>query len=448
MKKNINMTEGKPLRLLFFFALPLMFGNIFQQLYTVVDTAIVGQGVGMQALAALGTVDWLNWVATGIALGYSQGFSVRIAQNYGRKDIEGLKRCVAHSAKLSIIIAIIFTTFGELALPIFLYLLRVPADLIGMASLYTRILWGGFIFSMFYNYSSSVLRAVGDSKTPLISMIIASFTNITLDILFVFYFKWGIAGAAIATITAQCASGIICAFKIYKNPELHFSMKDLNEDTYIIGDLARIGTPVAAKNIIIAVGGMTIQTVVNGFGMAFIAGFTASNKLFGLLEIAAVSYGYAVTTYVGQNFGAKLLNRIKEGMKSAIFLSLITALVIGVIMFVFGREITMIFIASDDPESIVIAGNTAYLYLCTMAASLPALYLIYAYQAALNGMGNTMVSLVSGFIEFFIRAILAFIIGMIGFENGIFGAEVAAWFGSMFYLGYHYYKAIKKLNIN
>lgn len=447
MKKNINMTEGKPLKLIFFFALPLMFGNIFQQLYTVVDTAIVGQGVGMQALAALGTVDWLNWMATGIALGYTQGFSVRIAQNYGRKDIEGLKRTVAHSARLSIVIAIIFTILGELGLPLFLFLLRVPSDLMSMASLYTRILWGGFIFSMFYNYTSSVLRAVGDSKTPLLSMIVACITNIGLDILFVFYFKWGIAGAAIATVIAQCAAGIICAYKIYKTPELHFNKKHLNEDSYITGDLARIGTPVAAKNLIIAVGGMTIQTVVNGFGMAFIAGFTASNKLFGLLEIAAVSYGYAITTYVGQNFGANLLNRIKEGMKSAIFLSIITSLIICIIMFLFGREITMIFIASEDPESIVIAGNTAYLYLCTMAASLPALYLIYVYQAALNGMGNTMVSLVSGFIEFFIRAILAFIIGMIGFENGIFGAEVAAWFGSMIYLGYHYYKAMKKLNI-
>ena len=152
MEKNINMTEGKPLRLMFFFALPLMFGNIFQQLYTVVDTAIVGQGVGMQALAALGTVDWLNWMATGVGLGYTQGFSVRIAQNYGRKDIEGLRRTVAHSARLSIVIAIAFTILGELGLPLFLYLLRVPADLMSMASLYTRILWGGFIFAMFYNF--------------------------------------------------------------------------------------------------------------------------------------------------------------------------------------------------------------------------------------------------------------------------------------------------------
>lgn len=317
-----------------------------------------------------------------------------------------------------------------------------------MASLYTRILWGGFIFAMFYNYCSSVLRAIGDSKTPLIAMIIACITNIGLDVLFVFYFKWGIAGAAIATIVAQCMSGLVCLYKIYKTPILHFNKSHLNEEPYVTGDLARIGTPIAAKNLIIAVGGMTIQTVVNGFGMAFIAGFTASNKLFGLLEIAAVSYGYAVTTYVGQNFGANLLHRIKEGMKSAIALSIITSLIICIIMFVFGREITMIFISSEDPESMIIAGNTAYLYLCTMAASLPALYLIYVYQAALNGMGNTIVSLVSGFIEFFIRAILAFIVGMIGFENGIFGAEVSSWIGSMLYLGYHYYRAIKKLNIN
>ena len=447
MKNNTNMTEGKPLRLIFFFALPLMFGNIFQQLYTVVDTAIVGQGVGMQALAALGTVDWLNWMATGTALGYTQGFSVRIAQNYGRKDYEGLKRTLAHSARLTIIIAIIFTLLGELGLPLFLYLLRVPSDLISMASLYTRILWGGFIFVMFFNYCSSVLRAIGDSKTPLVAMIVACITNIILDILFVLCFHWGIVGAAIATITAQCVSGFVCAVKIYRTPELYFNRSHLKEESYITGDLVRLGTPVAAKNLIIAIGGMTIQTVVNGFGIAFIAGFTASNKLFGLLEIAAVSYGYALTTYVGQNYGANKLERIKEGMNVGILLSIITSIIIAIFMFIFGRDITMLFISSDNPELLIEAGDTAYLYLCVMAASLPALYLIYAYQAGLNGIGNTMVSMTSGFIEFFIRAILAVIIGIIGFESAIFGAEVAAWFGSTIYLGYYYYKEMKQLKM-
>ena len=448
MENNLKMTEGNPLRLIFLFALPLMLGNIFQQLYIVVDTAIVGQGVGIQALAALGTVDWLNWLATGTAIGYTQGFSVRIAQKYGEKDFDGLKRVVAHSAKLTIYIAIIFTILSELGLPLFLYLLRVPSDLIGMGSLYTRILWGGFIFVMIFNYGSAVLRAIGDSKTPLMAMIVACVTNILLDVLFVFYFKWGIAGAAIATVTAQCLSGIVCAYKIYRTPELHFNLSHLKDETYLTGYLARLGTPIAAKNLVITVGGMTIQTVVNGFGMAFIAGFTASNKLFGLLEIAAVSYGYALTTYVGQNYGANKLSRIKEGMNAGILLSIVTAILIGMIMFVFGRDITMLFIASDDPNILTIAGDTAYLYLCTMAACLPGLYLIYAFQAGLNGMGNTMVSMSSGFIEFSIRASLAIIIGIIGYENAIFGAEVSAWIGAMIYLGYHYFKEIKKLNIN
>lgn len=446
MSKNINMTEGKPLKLLFYFALPLMFGNIFQQLYTVVDTAIVGQGVGMQALAALGTVDWLNWMLIGIAQGYTQGFSVRISQNYGRKDMDGLRKTIAHSARLSIGIAIIFTILGELGLPLFLYLLRVPNNLTEMASLYTRILMGGFSAVVFYNYCSSVLRAIGDSKTPLIAMIIAALTNIVLDIIFVFSFDFGIAGAAIATVIAQCLSGAICALKIYKTSELHFNSDHMNNDSYISGDLIRIGTPIAAKNLIIALGGMVLQTVVNGFGMAFIAGFTASNKLYGLLEIAAISYGYAVTTYVGQNFGANKIERIKEGMKSATFLSIITSIMIAILMYIFGRNITMLFISSEDPTLMIEAGNTAYLYLCVMATSLPVLYLLYVYQAALQGMGNSVITMISGMIEFVIRSSLAISIGIIGYENGIFGAEVASWIGAAIYLIFNYKKKIKTFN--
>lgn len=445
MNKNLNMTEGNPLKILFLFALPLMFGNIFQQLYTVVDTAIVGQGVGMEALAALGTVDWLNWMLIGIAQGYTQGFSVRIAQKYGRKDIEGLKKTIGQSAKLSIYIAIIFTLLGELGLPLFLKLLRVPNELIGMATLYTRILMGGFSAVVFFNYCSSVLRAVGDSKTPLIAMIIAAITNILLDMLAVFVLNWGIAGAALATVFAQCLSGVICAIKIFNTSELHFGKEDMKSDSFVFEDLIRIGSPIAAKNVIIALGGIILQTVVNGFGMAFIAGFTASNKLYGLLEIAAISYGYAVTTYVGQNFGANQLTRIKEGMKSATFLSIITSILIAIIMIVFGRHITMLFISSDVEELVVVASNTAYLYLCVMAIFLPVLYLLYVYQAALQGMGNTVISMISGIIEFVIRSDLAILIGSLGYEYGIFSAEVSAWVGAAIYLIYHYYKLMHQI---
>lgn len=446
MAKNINMTQGKPARLLLSFALPLMFGNVFQQLYTVVDTAVVGRGVGMNALAALGTVDWLTWMMLGIAQGYTQGFSVRISQKYGEGDREGLKKMIGQSAVLAVIIAILGTIISQLGLPFFLNLLNVPTDLRPMAALYARTIMGGFTAIMFYNFCAAALRAIGDSKTPLKAMIVAAFTNIVLDMIAVFVLNWGIAGAAAATIAAQCLSGIICAVKIYKTPELRFYRENLKLDSMLSKNLIKIGTPVAAKNIIIALGGMAVQTIVNGFGMSFIAGFTATSKLYGILEIAAISYGYAVTTYIGQNYGAKQMERIKKGMCSAVGLALATSVVISIVMILLGRKITMLFISSEDPALVAAAGNTAYEFLVVMCIGLPVLYMLYVFLSALQGLGNTVIPMLSGIIEFILRVTVAFIVGKIGYESGIFWAESAAWVGAAVFLFAGYRKNMKKMN--
>jgi putative MATE family efflux protein len=444
MTKTVNMTQGKPVKLLFAFALPLMFGNIFQQLYTVVDTAIVGQGVGLSALAALGAVDWFNWMMLGIAQGYSQGFCVRISQKYGEGDLKAVKKVIGQSAVLAIAIAVCGTVIGQLGVPLLMIMLRVPSELVPLSSLYTRIIIGGFAATMFYNFCSAVLRAVGDSKTPLKAMVAASVTNIVLDSIAVFYLGLGIGGAAAATVLSQCLPGVLCAVKMSKTPELGFSKTHMKKDGSMKKDLMGLGTPIALKNIVVAVGGMTVQSVVNGFAMSFIAGFTATNKLYGLLEIAAISYGYAVTTYVGQNYGAAKMNRIKEGMGAAIKLSIVTSILIGGLMLLFGREITMLFISSDSKELLTLAGNTAYTYLSVMSCCLPILYLLYVYMSALQGMGNTIGPLVSGMIEFVIRVGISLVVGYTGFQSGIYGAEVAAWTGSMLFLMVSYYRCIKR----
>lgn len=445
MAKNLNMTQGKPARLIFAFAVPLMFGNVFQQLYTVVDTAIVGQGVGMEALAALGTVDWLTWMMLGIAQGYTQGFSVRISQKYGEGDGRGLKKIIGQSAVLAIIIAVIGTILSQAGLPLFMDLLKVPQDLRPMAALYARTIMGGFPAIMFYNFCAAALRAIGDSKTPLKAMIAASVTNIVLDMIAVFVLHWGIAGAAAATVVSQCISGAICAVKIVKTPELHFGKEYMKPEKAISRDLIQIGTPIAAKNIIIALGGMVVQTVVNGFGMSFIAGFTATSKLYGILEIAAISYGYAVTTYVGQNFGAKRYDRIRSGMRSAVKLALATSVLIATIMILFGRQITMLFISTEDPTLAVAAGNTAYSFLVVMSVCLPVLYLLLVFLSALQGLGNTLIPMLSGIIEFCLRVSVALAVAKIGYESGIFWAESAAWLGAALFLMAGYYRDMKKL---
>ena len=446
MSRTLNMTTGSPMKLLFSFALPLMFGNIFQQLYTIVDTAIVGRGVGMLALAALGTVDWLNWMMLGIAQGFTQGFCIRMSQKFGAQDMDGLKQTLGVSVLLTAIVAVVGTLISQLGLPVFLKWMQVPEYLTASATLYSRIIMGGFTAVCFFNLCSSTLRAVGDSKTPLIAMVVASVTNIVLDIVAVFWLNWGIAGAAAATVLSQTLSGALCAIKIAKTPELRFQKRHLTMNLAMAGDLMGIGIPAAVKNIIIAAGGMVVQTVVNSFdSMSFIAGFTATNKLYGLLEIAALSYGYAVTTYVGQNYGAGLIPRIRSGVRAANTLALLSSVVIGAIMLIFGREITMLFISREDAALALEAGETAYRYLCLMSVSLPILYVLYVYMSALQGMGNTVAPMWSAAFELLIRLTVAFIVAQIGYRNGIFWAEVGAWYGGAATQALGYFLQIRKI---
>ena len=445
MSDTRNMTRGKPLGLLVTFALPLMFGNIFQQLYTVVDTAIVGRGVGMDALAALGTVDWLNWMLLGLATGLTQGFSVRVSQKYGEGDLPALAPILGQSALLSGLIALLCVLLSQLGVPLFLNILRVPGQLRPMATLYIRILFGGFPAMMFFNFCSSMLRAVGDSKTPLIAMAIAALTNIALDALAVFVLGWGIAGAAAATVLAQCLAGTICAVKMTRTPALGFCRQHLAFRPPLAASLLRLGLPVAVKNVIISVGGILLQSIVNGFGMAFIAGYTATNKLYGLLEIAALSYGYAVTTYVGQNYGAGEYGRIRKGVRTALLLCVATALAICLVMIAFGRPITGLFLSADDPAVLAEAASTAYRYLCLMAICLPALYLLYAYQSALQGLGQTAIGLIVGSLELCLRVGFAMLSGALRWAEGLFVAEVSAWIGAAILLCIVYYRHIRRL---
>ncbi len=437
--KNLNMTKGHPGRLLMVFALPLMAGNVFQQLYTVVDTAIVGRGVGMDALAALGTVDWLNWMFLGIAQGFAQGFSVRMSQKLGQGDLEGLKRTLGISAVLSVLVALAALAVAQLGLDRFLDILAVPGDLRPQAALYSRIILLGIPAMVFYNYTASVLRAVGDSKTPLLAMVAAALSNIVLDCVAVFWLDWGIAGAAAATVAAQILAGGLCTVRILKTPILRFRKGHMAWDGAMARDLMGLGVPVAAQNVIISVGGMAMQTVVNRFDTAFIAGFTATNKLYGILEIAASSYGYAVTTYTGQNYGAIRYDRIKKGITWAVIISLATSALIGGLMVLFGREITMLFISREDPVLAAAAGDTAYQYLTVMALCLPLLYLLFAYRSALQGMGNTRIPLLSGVVEFVIRVGGAVLIGITLWQQGMFYAEVSAWAGAAVLLAAAYY---------
>ena len=439
-----NMTQGSPTKLIFSFAIPLMLGNVFQQFYTVVDTAIVGQALGVTALAAMGAADWLNWLVLGMVQGFAQGFSIYMAQRFGAEDHEGLNRSIGATVSLAAVISVVLLVLSQATMKPVLQMMNTPEEVMAGALIYLRIMFAGIPIIMAYNVLASILRALGDSKTPLYAMVIASVINIVLDLLFVLVFRWGIAGAVIATVLAQVFAAVFCLRAVLKIRIIRLKKVYFLPDGQMAKRLLGLGVPVAAQNMIIAIGGMVVQTVVNRYGVLFVAGFTASNKLYGILEIAATSFGYAVTTYVGQNLGANLLGRIKKGMRSATWLAVLTSAVITAVVFLCGRAMVSMFI-SGTPEEVAFSTEVAVYYLRVMAAFLSVLYILHIYRSALMGLGDTVTPMVSGVTEFVMRIAVALILPVFMGQDGIYYAEIAAWAGAAAVLVAVYFVRFNKL---
>lgn len=443
-KRVKDMTTGNPGSLIFFFSVPLILGNIFQQLYTVTDTAIVGKSLGVQALAALGSVDWFNWMILGVVQGFAQGFSILVAQFFGAADEKNLRKSVGNSVILAVISSILIVLLAQLSVNPGIALLKVPEEIRPMSRTYLRIMFFGAPILMAYNLGASVLRSLGDSKTPLLAMVAASVTNIALDILFVVYFHWGVAGAAYATLLAQVISAVYCVIKLRKIPILKLKKADFHLQGALSKKLLVLGFPMVFQNIIISVGGMIVQMVVDGFGVVFIAGFTATNKLYGLLEVAATSYGYAMVTYAGQNYGAGKKKRVRKGMVSAMIIAMITSCMITAFMFLFGRNILSLFI-SAAPEIEEQALDIAFRYLKYMSICLPILYVLHVTRSCIQGMGNTVIPMMSGVAEFIMRTVTSFTLPLLFGEQGIMFAEICAWTGADMVLVPGYYMTLKNM---
>lgn len=432
------MIQGKPGPLILAFALPLMAGNVFQQLYTVADTMVVGKYLGVSALAALGAADGLNWLMLGAIQGLAQGFGVLMAQEFGAGQYDRLRKVIGMAGVLSVVSALILAVVGQLAIRPVLALLQTPAAILNDTQVYLRIMLMGLPVVMAYNLFACILRSLGDSRTPLHAMIIASVANIVLDLLFVMVFHWGIGGAAAATLIAQLVSSLYCMHSICRIELLKMCRQDFRPEGALIGKLLSLGFPMAFQNCIIAVGGMIIQAVVNGFGVVFIAGYTASNKLYGILDIAATSYGYAMITYVGQNLGAGRSKRIRQGMRSATVIAVATSAVIAIVMLGFGRMILSGFI-SGTPEEAGAVMEVAYQYLAIMSVCLPVLYMLHVMRAAIQGMGNTVLPMISGIAEFLMRITVALLLPLVMGEKGIYLADILAWAGADIVLAAGYF---------
>lgn len=427
-----DMTKGNPTSLIIKFTIPLLIGNIFQQFYNLADTFIVGRTLGADALSAVGSTGAVNFLILGFIQGLTGGFTVITAQRFGAGDEKGVKRSIAAVTWLSIISTIIVTAVAVYYTMPLLELMKTIPSIIDDAYAYIVVIFGGMFACVFYNLMSGILRALGDSKTPLIFLVVACILNVILDYVLIVPFKMGVAGAAYATVAAQFISGLAClVFAIKRFPIIRIKKDDFKLDLKFAYSHVRIGLPMAVQFSITALGVMIMQRALNSFGKASVAGYTAAMRIIGIAEQPMISFGVTIGTYVAQNYGAKQYERIKIGIRKCVMLSMSFCFVGCAIMLLFGGQFVSLFISDVTPEIIKQAKVCMFVNSCTFAL----LGLLFIYRNVLQSIGKNLVPTIGGAIELLLRFAVGWSLGYFTFnpELGFFLvclAEPLAWLGA------------------
>ncbi|MER1994214.1 MAG: MATE family efflux transporter [Eubacteriales bacterium] len=432
------------MKLILIFALPILAGNMLQQLYSLVDSLIIGRLLGVTALTAVSASGWLDWAVLSVPMGLAQGYSIHAAQCYGGKRFADLKRSVAQSYLISIAATILLEFASQFLLHPVLVWMNSPDETIRMTENYLRIIYAGLPVVMCVNIFSGFLHALGNSRVPLIALACATTVNIALDWWFVGSLGMGTNGGAYATVLAQVVSAVICFRAVLKIPQLKPEKKDYRPDKKVIRKLVRLGFPIAFQNLIISLGGLILQGVVNAFGFVFMAGYNAAARFQGLIEIAGTALGNAAGTFTGQNFGAGKMDRVREGLRRSAQIGFLLAVSIGLIMVFFGKPLLSLFIREEAGVSDQVMGF-GYDFLRIMAAGLPMLYLLFIYRTTLQGLGDTVVPMVSGFVELALRIGAALLLPMVIGYWGVYLAEIAAWTGAGIFLIIGCYRRLKMI---
>ena len=409
----MDMTKGTPWKNITRFSIPLIFGNIMQQFYTLADAMIVGKVLGYKALAALGSADWLAWFMTSIINGITMGYCTKAAQEKGRQSKDGLFSVSAMCIFLSILLSILLFAVGQVV--------AMPALHLGIP------------LNLFYNTFSALLRADGDSKTPFWAMVVSSITNVVLDALFVLVCGWGVTSAAIATVLAQGVSTCICLMRILRNENLRFTKDYLTPNGSVLASILRYSLPMTFQFCVVATSGLFIQYLTNRQGSTFIAGYTAANKYYGMMEMGAIALAAALLTYTGQNYGAGNAKRIKQGISASLCVSAVISGFVTLLVILFHKPLLSLFI-SADPGTYEEIFHYATQFLFFLGCPLYILYLHHTFRSILQGMGDVMTPIFSGLMQFAFRVSSAFIITYLIGPVGIFAAEPFAWTGSVIYL--------------
>ena len=402
-----NMTEGDPLKLILPFMIPLLIGNVFQQLYNIADVVIVGRTIGVEALAAVGAVTPLFMMTMVLTIGLSNGCTVVTGQRYGAGDMDGMRRSIGTCTVLSVIFTLFIMLVFHLIIDPALVLMNIPPELLADAKAYVMIIVDGLFAMMAYNLLSGIMRSLGDSKTPLYFLIVSSIVNIFLALAFILYLGWGVPGSAIALVIAQAISAILCIVYIYKRfPQLHIGRKDFNLDKEEVWAHLRMGMPMAVQFSVLGVGIIVLQSVCNKFGGQQIAGFTAATRVEQMALQPMISVGIAMAVFTAQNYGARRFDRIREAVRKCSMLSLGFSVFAALCMFLFSEHIIGIFLENPGAEVM----ESAHLYILYTVPVYFFLSQIFIYRNACQGMGIGLVPMLSGFVELVMRSGAAIIL--------------------------------------
>ena len=422
-----NLTVGSPMRLIIGFALPTLFGLLFQQIYSLVDTMIVGKLLGAQALAAVGSTGSINFLIIGFCMGVCSGFAIPVAQRIGAGDFSRMRRCVANAAYLSALFAAVLTVSTGLLCRTILTVMRTPEDIFEDAYLYIFIIFMGIPVTFLYNLLAGIIRSLGDSKPPVYFLALSSFLNIFLDIALILWFHAGVAGAAIATVASQAVSGVAClCYMSKKYPILHMTREERKLDGRTCRLLCVIGIPMGLQYSITAIGSIVLQSAVNALGSMYVAAIAAGTKLYQLLACPLDALGATMATYCGQNVGGRKLDRLGQGIRACVLLGAGCSLVAFLAMLLFAPQCTMMFLDPQESNVEQLVELTSQ-YIVTQTAFFFPLALVNIVRFSIQGMGYSVLAILSGVLEMAARTTVGiWLVPLFGYTAACF-ASPAAW---------------------
>lgn len=428
-----DMTTGSSMKLILGFAVPLLMGMLFQQVYSLVDTIIVGRFLGVNALAAVGATGSINFLIIGFCLGLCNGFALPVAQRFGAKDYDGLRKYVGNSAVLSVIIGGTITVFTVVFCRNILQIMDTPADIIDLSYNYIVIIFAGIPATLLYNILSSHLRSLGDSVTPVAFLILSACLNIGLDLLFIVTFHWGVFGASFATVLSQLVSGVLClVFIIIRFDILHLKRDDWRLDPAYVRNLLVMGLPMGFQYSITAIGSVILQAAVNSLGSIAVASMTAAGKISMFVVCPFDALGSTMATYGGQNVGAGKLERLAKGLRSAVILGAIYSAVIFVVVYFFGENMIQIFLSPTEENAATVL-VWAKEFLVINAAFYFPLALVNIVRFLIQGMGFSGFAVFAGVFEMVARTIVGlFLVPVFGFVAACFASPLAWIFADAF----------------